>query len=162
MPVAKTSDPTPASAEQQIAGIISKFEPNAQKLIQAVRKALRKRFPTANELVYDYARNFVIGYSPTEAGGQGIAALNAEAEGVRLYLTNGSLLPDPYKLLQGKAGASYMTLESASDLLRPEVEALMAAAEKAAKIPLRASGRRELIMKPGPSEKRPRKKSAKR
>jgi hypothetical protein len=48
-----------------------------------------------------------------------------------------------------------MTLESASDLLRPEVEALMAAAEKAAKVPLRASGRGGLIMKPSASGKKP-------
>ncbi len=127
-----------------------------------MRKFLRKRFPTANELVYDYARNFVIGYSPTQAGGEGIAALSADAEGVRLYLTNGSQLPDPHKLLQGKAGARYMTLGSASDLLRPEVEALMIAAEKAAKVTLRASGRGKLIMKPSASEKKPKKEAVKR
>lgn len=162
MPSARTTAPTSPSAEQRIAGIISKFKPEDQKLIQAVREFLQKRFPTANELVYDYARNFVIGYSPTAAGGEGIAALSADADGVRLYLTNGSILPDPHKLLQGKAQARYMLVASAAVLLRPEVEVLMTAAEKAAKVPLRASGRGELIMKPGASEKRPRKKSAKR
>ncbi len=151
-----------AAAEAQIAKLISKYEVEDQKLIQAVREFLQKRFPTANELVYDYARNFVIGYSPTEAGGEGIAALSADADGVRFYLTNGSQLPDPHKFLQGKAGVRYMMLGSAKDLLRPEVEALMVAAEKAAKVPLKASGRGELIMKPSASEKRPRKKSAKR
>ncbi len=163
MPTAKrTTVLSPAAAEAQIAQLISKYEPKDQKLIQAVREFLQKRFPTANELVYDYARNFVIGYSPTEAGGEGIAALSADADGVRLYLTNGSQLPDPHKLLQGKAQARYIVLKSAAVLLRPEVEALMTAAEKAAKVPLRASGRGELIMKPSASEKRPRKKSAKR
>lgn len=161
MPRAKATEPSPASAEKQIARIISKLEPKEQKLIQALRKALRKRFPTANELVYDYARNFVIGYSPTQAGGQGIAALSADAGGVRLYLTNGAELPDPHKLLQGKAGARYMMLGSAGDLLRPEVESLMTAAERAVKFPLAASGRGQLIMKPGSSEKKPRKKPAK-
>ncbi len=34
--------------------------------IRAVRRALRKRFPTATEIVYDNYNFFVIGYSPTE------------------------------------------------------------------------------------------------
>ena len=165
----KTTAPTPAFAEQQIAALISKFEAKDQKLIQSIRKFLRKRFPTVNELVYDYAKNFVIGYSPTEAGGEGIVAISADLPtagkrevGVRLYLTNGANLPDPRKLLLGKAQARYLVLASAKDLLRPEVEALMTAAEKAARVPLRASGKGALIMKPSATEKKPWKKVVKR
>lgn len=146
---------TSASAEEQIAECISRFEEKDQKLFQAARKALRKRFPTVNELAYDYTRNFVTGYSPTRAGGEGIAALSLEADGVRFYLTHGAKLPDPHKLLQGKAGARYMVLGSAKDLLRPEVEALMKAAEKVAKVPLPKTGRGELIMKESASGKKP-------
>lgn len=153
-PRSKSAATTPASAEQRIAKLISRFDPQDQKLLQAARKALRKRFPTANELVYDYARNFVIGYSPTEAGGQGIAALSLEPDGVRFYLTQGAKLPDPHKLLQGKAGARYITLSSAKDLLRPEVEALRKAAEKIATVPLKSTGRGELIMKDSASGKK--------
>ena len=161
MPSAKPTSSATPSAEQQIAALLTRFDPKDQELLQEVRKFLRKRFPAANELVYDYARNFVIGYSPTEAGGEGIVALSAEADGVRFYLTNGSKLPDPHKLLQGKAGARYMMLLSAKDLLRPEVEALLIAAEKAAKVPLPATGRGTLIMKPSTSEKKPKKRPAK-
>lgn len=162
MPNAKTTTPDPASAEERIAKLISRFEEKDQKLFQAARKAVRKRFPTANELVYDYARNFVTGYSPTHTGAEGIAALSLEPDGVRFYLTSGAKLPDPHKLLQGKAGARYTTLGSAKDLLRPEVEALLVAAEKIAKVPLKTTGRGELIMKESTSEKRPKKKVAKR
>ncbi|MBK7086981.1 MAG: hypothetical protein IPH53_20970 [Flavobacteriales bacterium] len=118
MPTAKrTTVLSPAAAaEAQIAKLISKYEVEDQKLIQAVREFLQKRFPTANELVYDYARNFVIGYSPTAAGSEGIAALSADADGVRLYLTNGSQLPDPHKFLQGKAQARYLMLGSAKEV----------------------------------------------
>ncbi|QQR87505.1 MAG: hypothetical protein IPJ76_04575 [Flavobacteriales bacterium] len=142
------------SPEQRIAVIISRFEAKDQELFQSARKAVRKRFPTVNELIYDYARNFVIGYSPTHAGGEGIAALSLEPDGVRFYLTNGARLPDPHKLLQGKAGARYLELETAKDLLRPEVEALMKAAEKVAKVPLKATGHGELIMKDSASGKK--------
>ena len=153
---------TPAAAEQQIAQLLTRFTPKDQKIVQDARKALRKRFPTLNEMVYDYARNFVIGYSPTQAGAHGIVALSVEPDGVRFYLTNGAKLPDPHKLLQGKAGVRYMMLGSTKDLLRPEVVALMAAAEKASKTPIPTTGRGELIMKPSTSEKKPAKKAAKR
>src|SRR5438105_11314914 len=42
-----------AAAEAQLDAFIAKFEPPRQTLIRAVRKALRKRLPRANELVYD-------------------------------------------------------------------------------------------------------------
>lgn len=162
MAATKAPSTTSVSAEAKITDLITRFDPKFQKLFQAVRKTVQKRFPTANELVYDYARNFVIGYSPTQTGGEGIAALSLETDGVRFYLTNGAKLPDPHKLLQGKAGARYVVVDSAKDLLRPEVEALMVAAEKAAKVPLKASGRGELIMKDSASGKKPAKKAVKR
>jgi hypothetical protein len=39
-----------ADAEKQLKSFIDKFEPKNQALIRAIRKALRKRLPTANEL----------------------------------------------------------------------------------------------------------------
>ena len=53
-------------AEKQIRSFIAKFEPRHRVLIRAVRRALRRRFPTAHELVYDNYNFFVIGYGPTE------------------------------------------------------------------------------------------------
>src|SRR5690606_7902253 len=98
-------------------------------------------FPTLNELVYDYGKKVVIGYSPTAAGGEGLVALSADGEGVRLYLTNGSSIPDPRKLLLGKAGARYMVLESVQELQKAEVEALFCAAVERAKVPVPAGGK---------------------
>jgi hypothetical protein len=42
-----------ATNEQQLANFIKKFDPKNAALIRSVRKALRARLPTANELVYD-------------------------------------------------------------------------------------------------------------
>jgi hypothetical protein len=144
----------PATHEDHITTLIAPFGAPEQKLFQALRQAVRKRFPTANELVYAYSGKAVIGYSPTHAGGVGIVALSLDASGVRLYLTQGATLPDPHKLLQGKAGARYLVPASAKDLLRPEVEALFTAAEKSAKVPLPATGRGEVIIKVGKASKR--------
>jgi hypothetical protein len=40
-------------AEARLRGFIAKFDRGRQALIRALRKELRKRFPTAYELVYD-------------------------------------------------------------------------------------------------------------
>ncbi len=148
MPVQHKSVGSSSSAEQQIAGFIAKFDPKYQKLIRSVRKALRKRFPTANELVYDYRRNFVISYAAVEYGAGSIVAMIADEKGVRLSFNQGPSLPDPHKILLGDAGQTrFIWLESAGVLRRPEVEALMTAAVRKAKIPLPKSGRGALIIK---------------
>jgi hypothetical protein len=140
---------SPSSAEQQVSSFIAKFDPNNQKLIRSVRKVLRKRFPAANELVYDYRNNFVIGYSPIERGSDAIVAITADANGVRLYFGHGASLPDPHKILTGDGRQTrFIRLESTGVLLRPEVESLMTAAVRKSRIPLRRSGRGELIIKP--------------
>ena len=53
MKAARTTPPAPADAEKQLKAFIGKFDPKDQQLIRAVRRALRKWFPTANELVWD-------------------------------------------------------------------------------------------------------------
>ena len=63
----KAADKTPtrsAEAEKQLEEFIGKFEQKHQALIRATRKALRRRLPAANELVYDNYNFFVIGTVP--------------------------------------------------------------------------------------------------
>ena len=135
-------------AEQLIRGFIAKFEPKHQTVIRAVRKALRKRFPTADELVYDYSNNFVIGYSATQRGSDAIVSFAAGADGLRLYFNNGPKLPDPKKILLGSGKQTrFIWLESVKVLARPEVQALMAAAQERAKFPLRETGPGKVVIK---------------
>ncbi len=163
MSVPNRSVNSSSSAERQISSFIAKFEPDNQKLIRSVRKVLRKRLPTANELVYDYRNNFVIGYSPIERGSDAIVAMTADADGVRLIFNQGPSLPDPHKILLGDGRQTrFIRLESAGVLRRPEVGSLMTAAVREAEIPLRRSGRGGLIIKPSSSKQQPRKLPAKR
>src|SRR5258705_7038613 len=92
---------TPAEAEKQLKGFIAKFEPSHQTLIRAVRKALRKRFPTAYELAYDNYHFFVLGYGPMERPSDCIVSMAAGANGVGLCFIRGARLPDPNKILIG-------------------------------------------------------------
>ena len=54
------------SDEVQLRRFIAKFEARNQALIRSLHRALRKRLPTANELVYDNYNFFVIGYCTSE------------------------------------------------------------------------------------------------
>jgi hypothetical protein len=145
------SDPKPAvksNAVEQLRSFIAKFSPEDQRLIRAVRAAVRKRFPTANELVYDNYNFFVIGYSPTERPTDAIVSIAARANGVGLCFIHGAALPDPKKLLLGSGKQTrFIRVESPDRLSHPDVEALMAAAVERAKTPLPATGGGKLIVR---------------
>jgi hypothetical protein len=53
-----TPQAVPPSAQLEIS--VDKFDSKNAALIRSVRKALRRRLPTANELVYDNYNFFVI------------------------------------------------------------------------------------------------------
>jgi hypothetical protein len=151
-----------ATPEAQLKTLIEKFDPKQQKLIRSVRSALRKRFPTANELVYDYGFSLVLAYSPTENGIESIFSTSARADGVDLYFMNGPKLPDPKKLLKGSAKmVRFIPLDSAARLKHPDVEALIAATIKMASIPYPPKGAGRLIIKASSAKKKSRKKAAK-
>jgi hypothetical protein len=143
--------------EAQLRSLIEKFDPKDQRLIRSVRSALRKRLPTANELIYDYRTFFVIGYSPTENGIESIVSIAARPDGVRLYFMHGPKLPDPKKLLMGSASqVRFIPVEAASRLKHPDVEALIAAAIAKATVPLAAKGLGKLVTKTSAEKQRPR------
>ena len=156
MKASKKSTTKPLSGEQQIKGLIAKYEPNYQRLIRSVRKALHKRFPTADELIYDYNNAFVIGYSPTERGSDAVVAIAAAVNGLRLVFNQGPALADPKKLLLGSGKQTrFIWVESAKTMALPEIEALLREANDRATTPLRPSGRGKLIIKPSSAKRRP-------
>jgi hypothetical protein len=149
------------NAESQLTAFIRKFAAKDQRLIRAVRAAVRKRFPTAHELVYDNYNFFVIGYSPTERPSDAIVSIAARANGVGLCFIHGAGLPDPKKLLLGSGNQTrFIRLESASVLANPDVAALVAAAIDRSKAPLPAKGRGKLIIRSVSARQRPRRKPA--
>ena len=146
-----------AEPEKQLAGFIAKFEPKTQALIRSVRRALRRRLPTANELVWDNYNFFVIGYSATERPSDSVVSLAAASNGVGLSFYRGATLPDPKGILLGEGKQNrFLRLDSARVLDRPEVEALIAAAIRQNTAPFRAKGRGELIIRSVSKKQRPR------
>ena len=156
----KAADKAPASsaeAEKQLEEFIGKFAQKHQALIRATRKALRRRLPAANELVYDNYNFFVIGYVATERPSDCVVSIAAGARGVALSFYYGATLHDPHRVLLGSGRQNrFIRLESAATLARPEVEALIAAALAQADTALPASGRGKLIIRSISKKQRPR------
>jgi len=140
------------NAESQLAGYFAKYEPAMAKLGKALRAKLRARLPGLSEFVYVYeSRNsLVISYSPTEHGKDGLCSFALYPDRAHLYFTQGALLSksDPNKLLQGRGnGVRHVVLHAVADFERAEIEALMAAALKLAKLRLDAGAKGAVIIK---------------
>ena len=143
--------------DAQIAGFIAKFDAPVAKLIRACRAVLRKRFPTAVELVYDNYNFFVIGYCSTPRASDCVVSLAANAKGVGLSFYYGATLPDPHKRLSGSGSQNrFIRLPSAATLADPEVVALIDAAAKQAKVAMPATGRGTTIVQSVSAKQRPR------
>jgi Domain of unknown function (DU1801) len=162
--VRKLSKPaTPASPEKQLAEFIAKFDSPIAKQIQAARRVLRLRYPTANELVYDNYNFFVIGYSATERPSDCLFSIAANAKGVGLSFYYGATLPDPHKILLGSGNQNrFIRLESVETLSRPEVKELMNAAVTQADPALPSTGRGHLTIRSVAAKQRPRRLAANR
>lgn len=149
------TDSRKRTPEAQLRSFIHRFDPKGQKLIRSVRAAVRKQFPTANELAYDYNHSVVIAYSPSDRGIDSIVSIALRADGVRLYLMHGPQLTDPKSLLLGSGRqARFIRVKSATELAHPDVQALIAAANDLATIPLPPTGKGSLIIKSDTANKR--------
>ncbi len=141
------------SAEAAVRTLIAKFAPAHLRLIGSVRRRLRKRLPTAYELVYEYRNWFVISYSPNEQGYEGVLAIRASEEGVKLYFNGGKKLPDPENLLQGSGKQMrWMHLEVASALARPEVASLIDKAIALNRVLFASAGRGPVVIRSTPGK----------
>jgi hypothetical protein len=151
-----------AEPEDQLRNFIEKFEPRHQAIIRGARKKLRKRFPTATELVYDNYNFFVIGFSPNDRPSDCIVTVAAAANGVGLCFVRGARLPDPDKLLLGSGKQRrFVRLSSADNLEQPSVQKLRSIAAERANTPLPAAGRGKLIIRSVSAKQKPRRKSQK-
>jgi hypothetical protein len=139
------------NAETQLASYFAKYEPAMAKLGKALRAKLRDRLPGLFEVVYVYETQdaLVISYSPTENGYEGVCSMALYPRWAKLFFAQGALLSkaDPKKLLQGGGKTRHVVLNAVADFDRPEVEVLMAAALKLAKLRLDASAKRSVIIR---------------
>ena len=150
------------SAEAELRALIDKFAPAHLRLIAAMRRSLRKRLPTAHEVVYEYHNlgAVVISYSPNEHGYEGVLAIRASADDLKLYFNQGKELPDPEKLLQGSSQTRWINVEGASTLARPEVARLIEEAIARNLVPFASAGRGSVVIRSTSAKQRRRRRPA--
>ncbi len=126
-----------------------------------MRRSLRKRLPTAYEVVYEYRDWFVISYSPNEHGYHGVLAIRGSADGIKLYFNQGKELPDPEKLLQGSGKQTrWIDVDAASTLARPAVACLIDEAIERSSVPFERDGLGSVVIRSSSAGKRPQRRPA--
>jgi hypothetical protein len=132
----------------QVATFIAQFDPAIAKLVRAARAKLRKRLPTAIQLVYDNYNALAIGFGPTEKTSDAVLSLAVYARGVNLYFLHGASLPDRDGLLEGNGKQGrFLRLTAADQLDDPKVSALVDVAVAHARVPMAAKGRGHTVVK---------------
>ena len=148
------------NAETQLARYFAKYDSKMAKLGKALRAKLRERLPGLFEVVYVYENQnaLVIAYSPTENGYEGLCSIALYPHGAKLFFARGALLSkaDPNKLLQGRGTVRHVVLDTVADLGRAEIEVLMAAALKLAKLRLDPGAKGSVIIRAEAQKKRAR------
>lgn len=142
------------AAAAQLRATIEKLAPAQLRLVNALRRRLRKRLPTAHELVYEYRNWFVISYSPSEKGYEGVLAIRGDQNGVKLYFNRGKELPDPAKLLQGTSQTRFMIVKGAATLALPAVELLIEEAVARSGVPFASAGSGSMIIRSAGTKRR--------
>jgi hypothetical protein len=140
------------NAETQLASFFAKYEPAIAKLGKTLRAKLRDRLPGLYEVVYVYENQdaLVIAYSPTEKGYDGLCSIALYPRSVKLFFAQGALLSksDPNKLLHGSGKTvRHVVLNTVAEFDRAEIEVLIAAALKLAKLRLDSSAKGAVIIR---------------
>jgi hypothetical protein len=113
--------------------------------------------PGAIELVYDNYNALVIGFGPSERASEAVVSLAVYPQWVNLYFLRGATLPDPERLLRGTGNQGrYTVLESADDIDRPGIQALLETALMTSTRALQATPRGYTLIKSVSAKQRPR------
>lgn len=146
-----------SEAEKQLESFIAKFTPEIAAMTRAVLQAMRRRYPTAQELVYDNYNALAIGFAPSEKTSTGIFSVAVYPRWVSLFFLQAKGVPDPERLLQGSGSvARHIVLRSPEDLELPAIKEMMAAAVEIAKVPFAETGRHGIVIKSVSAKQRPR------
>jgi hypothetical protein len=159
LPSPDLGSPSPA---KQLAGFIARFAPAIAKEARAALARLRRLMPAgATQLVYDNYNGLVIGFGPNERASDALVSLLVVPDHLTLcFIHDGPSLQDPQRLLKGSGNVvRHVRLQSARDLDRPPIKALIKAAIAQADVPIPRGGTSRLIIKAISPKQRPRRKT---
>jgi len=146
----------PPSPRAQLAALLSRFPPGTIALAKRCLLALRRAFPGAYELVYDYSNKLVVSFGMSERGIEAIVAVAISPDELKLYFDKA--LPDPAGVLEGSGSkVRSVTIQGASDLARGEIRALIKAAIERSGISFPRAGATRVVIKSASKKKGSRK-----
>ncbi len=149
--------PATVTPEQQLSSFLDKFTPEVAALAREIRAMMRKRLPSALELIYDNYNALAIGFGPTERASDAIFSIAVFPRWVNFFFLRGKGLPDPERKLSGNGKvARHIRVTSVEILDEPAVQTLIDEALIRAEPPLDPEGKHRLIIKSIAAKQRPR------
>lgn len=146
--------------EARLAAFMAKYEPTISELARGIRGRVRELVPGGFELVYDNYNGLVLGYGPSEKGGEAVLSIALYPEWVRLFFLDGAELADPGHLLEGEGRkVRSLVVDAVERLDEPEVLDLIRRALERAVPPFPTSGPLRLIVKSVSARQRPRRRA---
>jgi hypothetical protein len=151
-----------SSPEDQLQSFIEKFTPGIASITIEILGRMRKRYPSALELVYDNYNALAIGFGPTERTSEAIFSIAVFPRWVSLFFLQAKGLHDPEQRLRGTGKVvKHIVLSTPAILDDPYVEALMRDAVSKAVTPFSADTKHRLIIKSISAKQRPRRPATK-
>ena len=146
------------SPRAQLAAFMAKYTPAMAKEGRAALTRLRRVVPGAVQMVYDNWNGLVVGFGPTERASEAVVSILMLPDHVTLcFIRNGPELPDPQRLLKGSGSVvRHVKLESARDLDKPAIRALVKTAVARSDVPFTPRQRSRLVIKSISKKQRPR------
>jgi hypothetical protein len=152
---------SPMDDATQLEAFLAKYLPEIAAQAKAALEKMRKRYPTALELVYDNYNALAIGFGPSERASEAIFSIAIYPKWVSLFFLQAQGLPDPDKLLKGSGKvARHIVLHTQAMLDEPAVKTLMKEAVVRAAVPFARTGPHRLIIKSVSAKQRPRRPAA--
>jgi hypothetical protein len=149
------------STKAQIDRFLARFTPEIRKLANDCRRALRRRMPTAVELVYDNYNALVFGFGPSERASEAILSIALYPRWINLFFLWGARLPDPDEILIGSGKqVRSIKLDAAARLDEPAVRALIDAEIVMNEVPLPAKGKGSTVIRAASAKQRSRRPAA--
>jgi hypothetical protein len=149
------------SAAEDLTGFLAKYDPPVRRLAEDVLRAMRKRYPSAVQLVYDNYNALVVGFGPTERASDAVFSIALYPRWVTLFFLRGASIADPHNLFKGSGKiVRHIVLGAASDLDEPRIASLMEAAVAQAGEPFASKPKGKLVIKSVSAKQRSRRPSA--
>lgn len=147
-----------ASPRAQLARFIAKYSPEIAGVARTALARMRRLVPGSFELVYDNYNALVVGFGPSERASEAVLSIALYPRWVTLFfLQSGPRLPDPSGLLKGSGTrVRHVVLESARDLDKPAIRALIREALDRAPARIDGASRGGLVIKSVSAKQRPR------